>query len=370
MASHIEPLDTRAGRRYKAVVSIGSGRGAKRLTRTERTYAAAERALARLEAVACGEAPRRDYTIGEIMAGWLDHLDATHQVEPQTLARYRQIVAHFAGTSLNRARVSAVSTAEIERVLANGPGGDETKRLRWRVLRAGLRWGSRSWHTLDPTPGVRPPRAARTRRAVLDGDGLRALIENCAVDSLLDPFVTLAVVTGKRRNEVLGLRVGDIDPVTGAVRVDHALEWLPGRPWRLKRTKTGEQGVVHLPAFVLEEIRDLCRARFNRPDAFLCSLDGGRNPLDPREVSLAFRKRADALGLPDLRVHDLRHSFATILTDAGLSQRHVQHALDHADIRTTARYQHPQGVAEVVAETMQRAIHGDSMDRASVSGAL
>jgi site-specific recombinase XerD len=45
-------------------------------------------------------------------------------------------------------------------------------------------------------------------------------------------------------------------------------------------------------------------------------------------------------GLPDFRVHDLRHSFASFLVNAGRSLYEVQELLGHADIRTTSRYAH------------------------------
>ena len=45
-------------------------------------------------------------------------------------------------------------------------------------------------------------------------------------------------------------------------------------------------------------------------------------------------------GMPDLRVHDLRHSFASFLVNAGRSLYEVQELLGHADIRTTSRYAH------------------------------
>jgi len=368
VSSHIEVKQTAAGVRYKAVVTIGSGRGAERITKTERTEAAAQLALEHLLLVAAGKAPRHDHTVGEVMDGWLEHLDATRQAAPATLARYRQVCATLGATPLWRKRVSRLRPDEIEATLAAGAGGDETKRLRWRVLHAGLRWGARCWHTADPTPGVRPPRGGRTERPTLDGAGLRALIDSIPADSaLLDPFVLLAATTGKRRNEVLALRVKDVDCETGTVRIGGSLEWLPGRPWRIKQTKTGATGTVQLPPSALVRVRQLVRERFNRQDAFLCSADGGRTPRCPRDVSLAFRAHADSLGLASLRVHDLRHSFATVLHGAGVDLRTIQDALSHTDIRTTARYEHPQGTAEVVAQTMQAAIHPASVEAASVS---
>ena len=56
-----------------------------------------------------------------------------------------------------------------------------------------------------------------------------------------------------------------------------------------------------------------------------------------RTPSNAARIRA---GMPDLRVHDLRHSFASFLVNAGRSLYEVQELLGHADIRTTSRYAH------------------------------
>jgi|GEM_PF-6444553 len=373
MPSHIETRDTPAGRRYKAVVTIGSGRGAQRITRTERTREAAERAIDRLEKVASGGAPKHDLTVGEVMGRWLSHLERTGQVAPATLTRYRQVCATLGEARIWKRRLATLRPDEIESAISAGPGGIETKRLRWRVLRAGLRWGARCYRTTDPTPNVRPPRSERTKRTTLDGAGLAALIESTAGNPILDPFVLLAAVTGKRRNEVLGLRVEDLDLDTLRLSITKSLEWIDGRPWRLKDTKTGADGHAMVPDFALERLQHLVRDRFHRPDAFLCSLDGGRSPLCPRDVSLAFRRHADALGLDDLRVHDLRHSFATVLAESGVPLKTIQEALSHADARTTMRYQHPHESERVVAATIGQAIHGPShgpnVEGASVSEA-
>lgn len=365
MPSRIDRLETAAGVRYKAIVTIGSGRGAARMTRTEKTEAAAQRAVAHLERVAAGEVPRRDRTVAEVMDGWLEHLEKRGETAPATLARYRQVMASLSTTTIWRRHLAQLQADDIEAAIAGGIGGAETKRLRWRVLRAGIRWGARCWQTADPTPQVRAPKASRPQRVTLDGAGVRALIESVHANALLDPFVLLAATTGKRRNEVLALRVCDVDG--DVLHVTRSLEWIDGQPWRLKETKTGQTGDVQMPPLAAERVRVLTKARFHNPNAYLCSLDGGRTPLNPRDVSLAFRAHCDRLGLEDLRVHDLRHSFATILHDSGVSLRDIQAALTHADSRTTMRYEHPQNTMGVVADAIAKAVHGTSVEGASVS---
>jgi integrase len=320
MPSRIDIRETPRGTRYKAVVTVGSGRGAPRLTRTEHTYEMAQRAVRHLEQVAAGEAPRHDHTVGEVMDGWLAHLERTRQVAPTTLARYRQVCATLSGTRIWRERLAALRPDEIEAALSLGPGSAETKRLRWRVLRAGLRWGARCWHTADPTAGVTMAEARPVKRPRLTPYGLRVLLASVAGRPPLDPFVLLAACTGRRRNEVLALRVRDIDG--DVVRVGRRLEWLPGRAWRI-RPAGARPSYVRVPSFAAGRLQELVRARSSRPDAFLCSSDGGRTPLSPRDVSLAFRIHADRFGLAGLRVEDLRRSLASVLVEERVARQQV-----------------------------------------------
>jgi integrase len=324
------PFQTATGVRYKAVVTIGSGRGAPRLTRTVRTPQAASEALRHLERVATG-----DHTVAEVMAGYLAHLASRGETASVTLERYRQVCVTLAKTPIWERPTARLRPQEIEVAIMSTSGRQTTQALRWRVLRAGLRWGARCWKTSDPTPNVTPPRAGRVERPVLDGAELGALIASIPPNSaLLDPFVLLAVVTGKRRNEVLALRVRDVDG--DKVSIGESLEWIAGQDWRVKETKTGSVGEVQLPAFAAERVREIMRARFNRPDAFLCSQDGGLTPLDPKAVSLAFRAHADSRGLERLRVEDLRQ-FATVRITSGVPLGAVEDALRHATPRTTRR---------------------------------
>jgi integrase len=123
------------------------------------------------------------------------------------------------------------------------------------------------------------------------------------------------------------------------------------KSWRIPKTKSGKIRHIPLSTGALQLLESLKR---------LAGMAGGMNSTVADSGDLAcrhiFANPATGLpyvsffyswdaariraGLPDLRVHDLRHSFASFLVNAGRSLYEVQELLGHADIRTTSRYAH------------------------------
>ena len=152
---------------------------------------------------------------------------------------------------------------------------------------------------------------------------------------MLQHIVLFLLYTGARKREVLDAVWSDVD-------------W-ENKSWRIPKTKSGK--IRHIPLSVgalqlLATLRDQSQPAEGAGNAMRA--EWTRRPIfaNPKTglpfVSFfyswdAARKRA---GLPDLRVHDLRHSFASFLVNAGRSLYEVQELLGHADIRTTSRYAH------------------------------
>ena len=143
---------------------------------------------------------------------------------------------------------------------------------------------------------------------------------------VLQYVVPFLIYTGARKREALDARWQEID-------------WQK-RLWSIAKTKSGK--VRHVP------LSDAALALLMRVKASASMLQSESafifpNPQTNRPyVSIYYswntaRKQA---GLPDLRVHDLRHSFASFLVNAGRSLYEVQELLGHADIKTTSRYAH------------------------------
>ncbi len=155
---------------------------------------------------------------------------------------------------------------------------------------------------------------------------------------MLQFIVLFLIYTGARKREVLDAKWQDID-------------W-DKRSWRIPKTKSGK--VRHVPlsksAF---EVLEILRIRL-LDDEWDCGHDlksiqeaASMNIFMNVKTGKAYvsffyswNTARVLAGLPDFRVHDLRHSFASFLVNAGRSLYEVQELLGHADIRTTSRYAH------------------------------
>ncbi len=144
---------------------------------------------------------------------------------------------------------------------------------------------------------------------------------------MLQYIVPFLIYTGARKREALDARWHDID-------------WRR-KSWRIPKTKSGK--VRHVPLSmgaldVLSQIRPVPTLGGPRPPEFIFS--NPRTGLPFVSIYYSWHTARQQAGLPDLRVHDLRHSFASFLVNAGRSLYEVQELLGHANIQTTSRYAH------------------------------
>lgn len=147
---------------------------------------------------------------------------------------------------------------------------------------------------------------------------------------MLQYIVLFLIYTGARKREVLDARWKDVD-------------W-GQKSWRIPKTKSGKVRHVPLSGGALELLHNLksrVEANSFAPIDLAAPIFANPKTGEPY-VSFFFSWNAARIraGLPDFRVHDLRHSFASFLVNAGRSLYEVQELLGHADIRTTSRYAH------------------------------
>ena len=143
---------------------------------------------------------------------------------------------------------------------------------------------------------------------------------------ILQFIVLFLIYTGARKREVLDARWRDID-------------WAQ-KSWRIPKTKSGK--VRHVPLST-GAMKLLEHVRLQIRDGLLSDQPIFANPKTGQPFVSFFYAWNNArirAGLPDFRIHDLRHSFASYLVNAGRSLYEVQELLGHADIKTTSRYAH------------------------------
>ena len=140
---------------------------------------------------------------------------------------------------------------------------------------------------------------------------------------LLADIVAFLLFTGARKREALDAKWQDVD-------------WRQ-KLWRIPKTKSGKVRHVPLSTGALRLLQDLQEKADPAIEHIFANPRTGKPFVSIFYSWDTARKEA---GLPELRIHDLRHSFASFLVNAGRSLYEVQKLLGHADIRTTSRYAH------------------------------
>ncbi len=219
----------------------------------------------------------------------------------------------------------------------------------------------------NPADVLDPPRPERHEQRALTPEQARQLLEAARGDRF-EAFYVLAVSTGMRLGELLGLRWRDVDVMdTGRLHVRSTLQRV-GKQWQFAEPKTAKSRrsitLSSMAVAALREHRNRQRAEIAALgsawvsyDLVFCGPTG--EPLHatnfPRQSFRPLLKRA---GLPPMRLHDLRHTCATILLAGNVHPKYVQDLLGHSQIGMTLdTYSHViQGAQAEVAAHMDAAL--------------
>jgi integrase len=288
-------------------------------------------------------------TVGAHVATWL----ATRQdLSPASRDRYRHHLEARIEPTLGDVPLGVLSPGHVRAAMDAWSGSASTRSSTFVVLRSALRSAIDDRLIVDdPTRGLRSPRIVDAAPTVLDVEGaelLRAAVAGDRLAGLIDVFLGL----GLRRGEALGIREVDVDLAGGLLRVSKSLRPVPRAARgedeahvRLVAPKAGSDRAIPLPAFVAEALRARIDAlpaerRAARPYApnglVFCRPNG--EPLAFTSVDRWFKAALVRAKLPDMRLHELRHSAATILLAEGVPERTVQAILGHQSGEMTRRY--------------------------------
>ena len=172
----------------------------------------------------------------------------------------------------------------------------------------------------NPVRGVKFDQENNARIRYLDADEERRLM--AALPSHHKPLVALALNTGLRRGELLGLSWEDVDLRTGSLTV--------------RRSKHGETRYVPLNQIAIQTLLDIKKNR-KVLAAFVFTTEDG-HPF--YWLDNAFKKALKRAGIENFRFHDLRHTFASRLAMRGVPLRTIQELLGHKTMTMTLRYAH------------------------------
>ncbi len=276
-------------------------------------------------------------TLGEFLDRWLATIKQS--IAPTTHARYKSTIEHQIKPFIGGVRLSRLEPVHVEQLFVTLESKKNSPRS---IQLAGMRLVSALAHAVklglvrsNAAREIDRPSVPKPELKCWNAGEVAAFLKAAKADRLSAMYV-LALSSGMRQGELLGLQWADIDFTSGVVTVRRSLEELSGKV-RLKSTKTGNSRRIDLPPFAVDALRDhraAMLAEGNIAAAVFCAPGGGF--LRKGNVyGRSFIPLVTSAAVPRIRFHDLRHTHATLLLQAGENVKVVSERLGHASIAIT-----------------------------------
>lgn len=301
-------------------------------------------------------------TVADLTARWMSDFLPTQNLRASTVAHYRDYADRYVVPTLGSMVLTRLTPPDVQRALAGwlaqprrqgstGPLSPTTVHKIYRLLRAILDQGV-EWELLDANPvrKVKPPTMGDYHPQIWDAQAIRAFM-GAASQHRWGVGFRLGLFGGLRRGEILGLRWGDVDWDTGTLILRHTLVNVPGQgdiP-ETPKTKAGWRTVVidaeslnwlhRRRAYAAADAR--AAGEVYRDHGYVLQTSVG-TPVMTRNFNRTFDELCDKVGVPRIRLHDLRHTHGTVLHEAGVDMKTIQVRLGHSSIGVTSKfYVHP-----------------------------
>ena len=299
-----------------------------------------------------GVTARTSATVGELLEQWFEL--ASRDFSPKTVKETRGFIDRNLLPHLGDVRLAKLRASDIDALYRRLLTGTGTARplapgtvrrihvILRRALAQGVKWG---WIGVNPAAAATPPKVPKPDIKPPTGEQLGRVLHRAFDEQPeLACYLLIAAATGARRSEVVALRWTDIDVQQRTVSIRRGVVMGPDGLVE-KDTKTHSARRVSLDARTSSVLSDhLARMRHRgevcgvelRPDSFVFSNAAGcTEPWFPDTVSRSFKRLCRREGIPDVRLHDLRHFVATQLFGAGVDARTIAGRLGHRDAATT-----------------------------------
>lgn len=331
--------------RWVAEITLETGKRKKAYCKTRQEAQRKKNEMLReLERGMLATGPQRK--LGEYIQDWLEN---THKskLRLSVYLNYRKHVKHIVAglgdiwlQKLTPQQVQSFLTKKLDEGLSPKYVREMLGVLRL-ALKNAVQWGYISRNVCELVTRPRVPKHDIAPLTLEQAQRFRQHLQGHRFEVL----ITMAVVTGMRRGELLSLRWSDIDFQRNVLQVLHTVDRFTGYGYVEGEPKSAA-GVrsIRLPGFLMDmlkqhQLQQMARKSqaktWEERDLVFPNLRGGY--LHPNHLGEAFRALLEQAGLPPIRFHDLRHSAATILLSMGVNIKVIQEMLGHSDISITLR---------------------------------
>ena len=288
----------------------------------------------------------KDQTVSQFLEYWLENVHKP-AIRLNTYVKCRELVQLHLLPALGHVRLQRLTIQQVQLLYSSMQEKNlSASRIRFlhvtlhKALDDAMRIGLVAKNVCE---SVKPPRIVRKERPVLTPEQAQRLLE-AAKGSRLETLLMVALATGMRRGELLGLKWQDINLEKGSLQIVRSMDRVAGHGVVESEPKTAQgRRRIALPPFVVEalkqhrvkqlEARLKAGPAWHENDLVFCNVYG--NFLHPFRLYTMFEKVLADAGLPHMHFHDLRHSAATILLSMGVNIKVVQEILGHSQVSMT-----------------------------------
>lgn len=343
--------------RWRLVVTLGRDSEGK-LIQEKKKFAGqkneADTALAAFltEVKGVGYVRPRALTVEAFLKQWLKDY-AKDRVAGTTYQRYEQLIEKNVIPHIGTLKVQEIQAINFEKLYKKlqkdggradskegGLSGTTCLQIH-RILKmafgnkGAIKWGILAKNPLDL---VDAPKKENPDIRVLDEEQATTMVEKAqAEESWFYMLVLLAVTSGLRRGELLGLRWKDVDFNNNVINVNKSLQYVKKEGKSLKDPKTkNSRRSVYMPSDVMDELQTYKdnQAVVNIKDDLVFANWRGQS-MCPDHVSHKFSEFMNDIGFPGVHLHSLRHSCASLLRVKGEDVKAISEKLGHSTVQFT-----------------------------------
>ncbi len=257
---------------------------------------------------------------------------AAHTLKPKTIDSYKLLIEKHIKPAIGNLKLTQVRPSHLQtlysRKLEEGLSKRSVQYIHAVIRRSfnqAVRW---EFLARNPASAVTPPKPIKRAPEILSVDQIKKFFE-AVKDHRYYPIYLIAVGCGLREGEILGLERKDVSLDEGILQVRQTVVSIRGR-LSLGEPKTDKaKRAVAIPGFVADVLKDHLKK-----DGLLFATSTGK-PVSPRNLLRHFHLSLARAGIPRVKFHSLRHSYATIQLISGTNPKIVQEALGHSTITLT-----------------------------------
>ncbi|MGH3866232.1 MAG: tyrosine-type recombinase/integrase [Pseudonocardiaceae bacterium] len=266
--------------------------------------------------------------------GWRAATAPGKQITPRELATIGGVTYDAARKALQR-----YETGRLPKLLTAGLAPKTVRNIH-TMLRSALADAVRlDYLVRNPAADASPPRAKRSRTQIWTPEQLRRFLDQVADDRFYALWLLVAT-TGLRRSELAGLRRQDVDLVMGRIEssatrvvVGGQVEDSDGKTENSVRSLALDPVTLDALRLYVQRWQEEKELFGHQGDVLFAWPDG--RPIHPDTITDWFTSHAILAGLPPIRLHDVRHSYATAALRAGVPVKVVSERLGHASAAFT-----------------------------------